>query len=113
MQKLIIAATVALATLNSFAADGAESKKSKVAPPTSPGAQTNCILKAADTLPKIAGMKIGNTRTTEMPTPAGWQGAGPPLRVELDFVAAGQSATWAYLCAVTATGQAIVQRLAE
>ncbi|WP_426615240.1 hypothetical protein [Bradyrhizobium sp. McL0616] len=71
-----------------------------------------CILKVADTLPKIAGMNIGKSRTTPMPLPAGWPGSGPPLRVEIDWSAAGQTATWAYLCAVSLNG-VIVQRLAQ
>jgi hypothetical protein len=72
-----------------------------------------CILKAAETLPKIQGLKIGKSRATAMPTPAGWAGSGPPIRVEVDFTAAGQATTWVYLCAVTAQGGAIVQRLAQ
>ena len=80
--------------------------------PTSIAAGSNdqaCILKAADTLPKIQGMKIGKgrTRAAEAPAPAGW------LRVEVDWSAAGQNATWAYLCAVDGAGNARVQRLAQ
>jgi hypothetical protein len=72
-----------------------------------------CILKAAETLPKIPGLMIKASRATAMPAPAGWSAAGPPLRVEVDIVAAaGQAATYAYLCAVGAQG-AIVQRLAN
>lgn len=68
-----------------------------------------CILKAADTLPKIVGMKIGKSRTSPAgaPAPAGW------LRVEVDWSAAGQNATWTYLCAVDGAGNARVQRLAQ
>ncbi len=68
-----------------------------------------CVLKAADTLPKIVGMKIGKSRTSPAgaPAPAGW------LRVEVDWSAAGQNATWAYLCAVDGAGNARVQRLAN
>jgi hypothetical protein len=67
-----------------------------------------CILKAADTLPKIQGMKIGKGRTSPAPgAPAGW------LRVEMDWESAGQKATWAYLCATDGTGNARVQRLAQ
>lgn len=68
-----------------------------------------CVLKAADTLPKIQGMKIGNGRTSPAgaPAPAGW------LRVEMDWESAGQKATWTYLCAVDAAGNARVQRLAN
>lgn len=74
----------------------------------SPGEQA-CVLKAADTLPKIVGMKIGKGRTSPAgaPAPAGW------LHVDIDWEAAGQRATWAYLCAVDGAGNARVQRLAQ
>ncbi|MEY9239158.1 hypothetical protein ABIF68_006778 [Bradyrhizobium japonicum] len=72
-----------------------------------------CVLKAADTLPKIAGMKIGKSRTTTMQAPNNWPGSGPPLRVDIEWTAAGQAATWAYLCAVDGAGNARVQRLAN
>lgn len=72
-----------------------------------------CILKAAETPPRVAGMKIGKSRTKPLETPAGWQGSGPPIRVEVDWTAAGQAATWVYLCAVGEGGGAIVQRLTQ
>jgi hypothetical protein len=80
--------------------------------PAALGANPNeqaCVLKAADTLPKIAGMKIGKSRTSpaEGPAVAQW------LRVEIDWSAAGQNATWTYLCAVDGSGAARVQRLAQ
>jgi hypothetical protein len=68
-----------------------------------PASDKACTLKAASMLPRIAGM--------EMPPPAGWT-TEPPIRVEVDFVAAGQKDTWAYLCAM-ANGTALVQRLAN
>jgi hypothetical protein len=73
-----------------------------------PGEQA-CVLKAADTLPKIVGMKIGKSKTSPAgaPAPAGW------LRVDIDWEAVGQKATWAYLCAVDGAGNARVQRLAN
>lgn len=68
-----------------------------------------CVLKAADALPKVAGMKIGKSRTSpaEGPAIAQWR------RVEIDWQAAGQRATWTYLCAVDPAGNARVQRLAQ
>jgi hypothetical protein len=74
--------------------------------------ETACILKAAETLPKIAGMQIGKSRVQEMPSPAGWQW-GPPIKVEVDWTAAGVASTWAYLCTVGDSGNAVVQRLSE
>jgi hypothetical protein len=74
--------------------------------------ETACILKAAETLPKIAGMQIGKSRATLLPAPQGWQW-GPPIKVEVDWTAAGQAATWAYLCTVGDSGNAVVQRLAN
>jgi hypothetical protein len=71
-----------------------------------------CILKAAETLPKIAGLVIKKTRTKVMPTPARWPSATPPIVVDVDIVAAGQAETYSYLCAVGDQG-AIVQRLAR
>jgi hypothetical protein len=71
-------------------------------------AEQACVLKAADTLPKIQGMKIGKGRASTA------EGAPPGfLRVDIDWEAAGQRATWFYLCAVDGNGNARVQRLAK
>ncbi len=72
-----------------------------------------CILKAADTLPKIAGMKIGKSRTAPIPRPAGWASAVDPIQVDIDFTAAGQRDSWRYACSILPGGSAIVQRVAK
>lgn len=72
-----------------------------------------CIIKAADALPKIAGMKIGKSTVTQQPAPPNWPSPNPPIRVEIEWTAAGQSQRWFYLCAVNVNGTALVQRLAN
>lgn len=72
-----------------------------------------CILKAADTLPKIAGMKIGKSRTSPIPRPAGWASAVDPIQVDIDFTAAGQRDSWRYACSILPGGSAIVQRVTK
>jgi hypothetical protein len=72
-----------------------------------------CILKAADTLPKIAGMKIGKSRTTSISRPANWASAVDPIQVDIDFTAAGQRDSWRYACSILPGGSAIVQRVAK
>jgi hypothetical protein len=72
-----------------------------------------CILKAADTLPIIAGMKIGKSRTTAIPRPANWASAADPIQVDIDFTAAGQRGSWRYACSILPGGSAIVQRVAK
>jgi hypothetical protein len=75
--------------------------------------ESACIIKAADTLPNIAGMKIGKRKTTDQPAPPNWPSSSPPIRVEIDWSAAGQSQKWFYLHAVNASGTALMQRLAN
>jgi hypothetical protein len=79
---------------------------------TFPEARRACILKAAEMLPRIPGLVIQQSRTQEMTRPARWTGSSPPIRVEVDIIAAGQSGTYAYLCGDSPAG-AVVQRLAN
>ena len=73
-----------------------------------------CVLKAADTLPKIAGMKIGKSATKVLPTPPNWPGMSPPIQVDIAFTAAGQTDSWRYLCSIAPPGgTALVQRVAK
>lgn len=72
-----------------------------------------CVIKAAETLPKIAGMKIGKSATEAVAAPPGWSLPSPPTRVVISWEAAGQAQRWAYLCAVDSSGNARVQRLKE
>lgn len=96
--RAILTASILVATTPALAASPNESA---------------CIIKAADTLPKIAGMKIGKSRTIPQPAPANWPSPNSPIRVEIEWSAAGQSRKWFYLCAVNAGGTALVQRLAN
>jgi hypothetical protein len=75
--------------------------------------ESACIIKVAEAVPKIAGMRIGKSKTTDQPAPPNWPSPHPPVRVEIDWSAAGQSQKWFYLCAVNASGTAVVQRLAN
>lgn len=52
-------------------------------------------------------------KTTDQPAPPNWPSPHPPIRVEIDWSAAGQSQKWFYLYAVNASGTALVQRLAN
>lgn len=98
MLRVILTASILVAGIPAFAASPNESA---------------CIIKAADTLPKIAGMKIGRSKTIPQPAPPNWASRIPPIRVEIEWNAAGQAQTWFYLCAVNAHGTALVQRLAN
>jgi hypothetical protein len=79
---------------------------------TFPDSRRACTLKAAERLPKIPGLVIKQTRTKVLPTPANWKEETPPIRVEVDITAAGQSGTYAYLCGDSRVGT-IVQPLAN
>lgn len=71
-----------------------------------------CILKAAEALPKVAGLIVKKSATRVMPSPANWPGSSPPIVVDVAFTAAGQSDTYSFLCATSANGT-FVQRLAK
>jgi hypothetical protein len=73
-----------------------------------------CLAKAADALPRIAGMKIGMSRVTRIQPYANWPATlSTPMKVEIEWSAPGQRATWAYLCAVDEGGQPRLQRLVQ
>jgi hypothetical protein len=55
--------------------------------------ESACIIKAGDTLPKIAGMKIGKSTTTQQPAPPNWPSPHPPIRVEIEWTAANANGT--------------------
>lgn len=71
-----------------------------------------CTLKAAETLPKIPGLTIKNSRTSKRPTPPNWNSPVPPIKVDVDIFAAGQAETYSYLCITGPSGTA-VQRVAD
>ena len=70
-----------------------------------------CIAKAAEALPRIAGLVVKKSRTR--PVSAGilatWKGQTRPIIVDVDFIADGAGQTYSYLC-VTTHGSAFVQR---
>ena len=70
-----------------------------------------CISKAADALPRIAGLKVRKSRTRPVSAEilATWKGQTRPIIVDVDFVADGQAQTYSYLCVIT-QGSAFVQR---
>lgn len=102
------------AQLAAASAPAQPAERPKVDPPPEsfPEAKRACTLKAAEALPKISGLSIKTTRSTELPPPRDWKDPMPPFRVELDIAAAGQSATYAYLCLYSSVG-AVIQRLAN
>jgi hypothetical protein len=71
-----------------------------------------CILKATETLPRIAGLVVKKTRTRPVPPAilATWQGQARPIIVDLDIVAAGAAETYSYMCVLT-KGAAYVRRV--
>lgn len=109
--RTLLAATLVLAASPALAASVApEHQRGKSVAPDQARA---CVLKVADTLPKIAGMKIGKSRTAYVAATADWASPIPPITVDINFTAAGQKGSWRFLCAVTATGTALVQRLVK
>jgi hypothetical protein len=71
-----------------------------------------CVIKATQSLPKIAGLTVKKTRTRPAPPEmlATWQGQSRPIIVDVDIVAAGAEETYSYLCALT-KGSAYVRRV--
>jgi hypothetical protein len=58
-----------------------------------------CVLKATETLPRIAGLVVKKTRTRLPGSDLGnWQGQTRPIIVDVDIVAAGTAETYSYLC---------------
>jgi hypothetical protein len=75
------------------------------------GAAHPCIPKATEALPRAAGLVIKQTRLRP-PSEAilsTWKGQSRPIIVDVDFVAAGASEKYSFLCVVT-HGAAFVQR---
>jgi hypothetical protein len=71
-----------------------------------------CILKATETLPRIAGLVVKKTRTRPVPPAilATWLGQARPIIVDVDIVAAGAAETYSYMCVLT-KGAAYVRRV--
>jgi hypothetical protein len=71
-----------------------------------------CVIKATQSLPKIADLAVKKTRTRPAPPEmlATWQGQTRPIIVDVDIVAAGAEETYSYLCALT-KGLAYVRRV--
>jgi hypothetical protein len=71
-----------------------------------------CVLKATETLPRIAGLVVKKTRTRPVPAAilATWQGKTRPIIVDVDTVAAGAEETYSYMCVMT-KGSAYVRRV--
>jgi len=71
-----------------------------------------CMMKAAETLPRISGLVIKKTRTRPVPasTLATWKGQTRPIIVDVDIVAAGTEETYSYICVLT-KGSAYVRRV--
>jgi hypothetical protein len=70
-----------------------------------------CISKAAEALPRIAGLVIKKSRSRPVPAAilATWKGQSQPIIIDVDFVAAGEAQTYSYMCVIT-QGSAFVQR---
>jgi hypothetical protein len=62
-----------------------------------------CIAKATEALPRIAGLKVKQTRTRPVTAEimATWRGQTRPIMVDLDVVAAGTAETYSYICVLT------------
>ncbi|WP_375762916.1 hypothetical protein ACE10X_22830 [Bradyrhizobium sp. Pha-3] len=102
-----------LAAASPAPAQPAERPTADPAAESFPEARRACTLKSAEALPKIAGLTIKATRTRTIEVSAQkWSEPVPPIRVEVDIVAAGQAATYAYFCGYSSVG-ALIQRLAN
>jgi hypothetical protein len=75
-------------------------------------ANTACILKATESLPRIHGLVVKKTRTRPVTAEilATWRGQTRPIIVNVDIVATGAEETYSYLCALT-KGSAYVRRV--
>jgi len=95
----IMLATAASVTLLVTASSRAEDNKA-------------CMLKAAEALPRIAGLVIKRTRTRPVPSAilATWKGQRRPIIVDMDIVAAGDEETLSFMC-VLSKGSAFVRRV--
>ena len=67
-----------------------------------------CAIKAAEALPRIAGLVIRKSKTRPVPAAilASWN-QSQPIMIDMDVVAAGEAQS--YMCVVT-QGSAFVQR---
>lgn len=70
-----------------------------------------CTLAAAEKLPRIAGLEIVSTNVVDLEKPAGWIGDAPPMRVELEFKAAGQNAWSVWICAIGKDGRPLLAEM--
>jgi hypothetical protein len=70
-----------------------------------------CIAKAAEALPRIAGLVVKKSRTRPVSAAilATWKGQSRPIIVDVDFIADDGVQTYSYLCVIT-QGSAFVQR---
>jgi hypothetical protein len=71
-----------------------------------------CMMKAAETLPRISGLVIKKTRTRPVPASilATWKGQTRPIIVDVDIIAAGAEETYSFMCVLT-KGSAYVRRV--
>ncbi len=74
-------------------------------------ADKNCISKATEALPRIAGLVVKKSRTRPVSPAilASWKGQSRPVIIDVDVEAAGEAQTYSYMCVVT-QGSAFVQR---
>jgi hypothetical protein len=75
----------------------------------------SCTAKAAEALPKIAGLQVKKSSIRPMSPEqlANWKGQSKPMMVDVDTVAAGVIERYSYVCATSPTGAAFVQRVRE
>jgi hypothetical protein len=94
--KIAIAASLTLLATASSRADGNKA----------------CMMKAAETLPRISGLVIKKTRTRPVPASilATWKGQTRPIIVDVDIIAAGEEETYSFMCVLT-KGSAYVRRV--
>jgi hypothetical protein len=75
----------------------------------------SCIVKATESLPKIAGLQVKKSGTRSMAPEqlANWKGQSKPIIVDIDIVATGIVERYTYICASSPTGAAFVQRILD
>ena len=62
-----------------------------------------CLLKAAEALPRIAGLVVKKTRTRPVPSAilATWKGQTRPVIVDIDIVATGEEEAFSFMCVLS------------
>jgi len=75
--------------------------------------KTQCVLRATEALPKLAGLKVARSGTRPMPAEqlANWKGQSKPIIVDIDVGTPDFNERYSYVYASGPTGGTFVQRV--